>query len=325
MNTNALKRILGFLLITIPLGISTTVYALPEESRLVQQSSLPQITYLGQGPQTFTIEPPLKFFVKTYQNGKFIFVAHDGPTYEAEPNERVWTIDSVPAESIRLFDESKDYGNVEKGCVVNFVQIEDNIDSRRNTFFINGNPLLVVEQGMVTYGSFTVPEAGDLTFFAEDSIGMILELCQNVQTLVPSTSPTIPPQTATDVASTPTPTLTSTVTLAPSEITNSPSETPTITPTTALTAPGNILTLTPSITPQAPTSTGLPTSPGPSATPQIVLITATPIATMISLPVTGGEPGPHEIANISLTIIGIFLLVGAAWWFLVRAYIKSDQ
>jgi hypothetical protein len=325
MNRNSLKPILVFLLIAIPLGISTTVFALPDESQLAQQSSLPQITYLGQGPQTFTIDPPLKFFVKSYQGGEFFFIAHDGPTYHAEPHERVWTINFVPAESIRLFDETKNYGNVEKGCVVNFVQIEDNIDSRRNTFFINGKTLLVVEQGMVTYGSFTVPEAGELTFFAEDSIGMIIELCLNVQTALPSPSPTDPPQTATEVTSTPTPTIPSLITLTPPEMTIVPSETPTITLTSSSTAPVIILTQAPSITPQAATSTGSTTSPDPSATPQIVLITATPISTLNSIPITGGEPGPHDIATISFTILGIFLLVGAAWWFLVRAYVRSDH
>src|SRR5215208_3869254 len=98
LNRNAFTRILVFLLIAFPLSISTTVFALPDESRLVQQSSLPQITFLGQGPQTFTIQPPLKFLVKTYQNGEFLFVTHDGPTYKTELNERVWTINIVPAE-----------------------------------------------------------------------------------------------------------------------------------------------------------------------------------------------------------------------------------
>ena len=358
MNRNALLPRIVFLLFAFLLSISTTVFARPEENRPFQQSTLPQITFLGQGPQTFTVEPPLKFLVKTYQSGQFLFVADDGPNYTADRNERVWTIDVVPTESIRLFDEFRSYGNVEAGCVVNYVQIEDNVDSRRNTFYINDDPIQVVEQGMVTYGTFTVPEAGELTFFAEDSIGMVIELCQNVQTAVPSETPpavttmtmtATPTQTATSeliiltpTATVGTPTATAGTPQSPTEETPLPSQTPTTAATNTSTAPAIILTQEPTETPLTVTNTTVPTAqtPSPTAqtvqitaspttqvsqntptrTAQVVLITATPLATSNALPVTGGEPGPREIAMISMTLIGLFLLVGAAWWFLLRAY-----
>lgn len=371
MNRNSFAPLVALLLIVLLMSIPTTVFALPDASP-VQQTSLPQITFLGQGPGTFTVEPPLKLLVKTYQNNQFLFVALDEVSYKAKANERVWTIDVVPNEPIRLFDELKSFGNVQAGCEVNYVQIEDNIDTRRNTFYINGNVLQVVEQGWVTYGSFTVPESGELTFFAEDSIGMVIELCQTVQTVVPSDTPTVeasftptPTSTVPVVTETPTITLTPTGTsTAPGvEITLTPTETPTgtvvvssptatntptatgvvssPTPTSTSTAPGVEISLTPTVTSTAPgvqisltptntvpaTTATVTNTPGqgqqtqtPTSTAPAIQITATPRATVGSFPVTGGGPGPREIGAIGAGIIGMLLLVGAGWWFLLRGY-----
>lgn len=372
MNRKSLAPLVAFLLIVLLMSLPTTVSALPDLSP-VQQSSLPNIAFLGQGPGTFTVEPPLKLLVKTYQNNQFLFVAHDELSYTAKANERVWTIDVVPNEPIRLFDELKIFGNVQAGCVVNYVQIEDNIDTRRNTFYINGNPLQVVEQGWVTYGTFTVPEDGELSFFAEDSIGMVIELCPNVQTATPTTeasftptpTATLPTATATATATptnvtstvTNTPTITSTapgvqITLTPTETptatvtgtivvgsatpTNTPTATSAVstnTPTITSTAPGVQITLTPTNTGTVATATitntpGLLTptnTPGlltstPTATAPAIQITATPRATVGSFPVTGGGPGPREIGAIGAGILGMLLLVGAGWWFLLRSH-----
>lgn len=377
MNRKSLSPLVVLLLIVLLMSLPTSVSALPDASP-VQQSSLPQITFLGQGPGTFTVEPPLKLLVKTYENNEFLFVAHDELSYRAKANERVWTIDVVPSEPIRLFDELKSFGNVEAGCVVNYVQIEDNIDTRRNTFYINGKTLQVVEQGWVTYGSFTVPESGELTFFAEDSIGMVIELCQTVQTVVPSFTPT-PTATLPTVTATPTD-ATSTVTLTPTGTSTAPGVQISLTPTGTSTAPGVQITLTPTETPtgtivvgsatptntptvtgvvdtSTPTPTPTSTAPGvqitltptntgtvatatitntpglltPSSTPgqatqtftataPAIQITATPQATVGFFPVTGGGPGPREIGVIGAGLMGLLLLVGAGWWFLLRSH-----
>lgn len=381
MNRKSLSPLVALLLIVLLMSIPTSVSALPDASP-VQQSSLPNITFLGQGPGTFTVEPPLKLLVKTYVNNQFLFVAHDELSYRAKANERVWTIDVVPDEPIRLFDELKSFGSVQAGCVVNYVQIEDNIDTRRNTFYINGNPLQVVEQGWVTYGTFTVPESGELTFFAEDSIGMVIELCQTVQTVVPSFTPTTeasftPTPTATLPTATPTNVI-STVTLTPTITSTAPGVQITLTPTSTSTAPGVQITLTPTETPTgtivagSPTPTNTPTATGvvstntptptstapgvqitltptnmgtlatatitntpglltptntpglststPTATAPAIQITATPRATVGSFPVTGGGPGPREIGAIGAGLVGMLLLVGAGWWFLLRSH-----
>ena len=252
---------------------------------LAQQSVLPQITYLGQGPGTFTIDKSLTFIVKAYQNNQFLFITADPPTFQAKANERVWSTDFVPAEELRLFGEWHSYGQVQAGCVVNYVQIDDNVDDRRNTFYINGAPLQVVEQGMVTYGSFTIPEDGELTFYAEDSIGMVIDICTAQATLVPSLAPSAtetltlaPSLTATSTQVTVTPTLTLTQTTAqPSftptfTLTQTPAE-PSLTPSFTLTqtpaqpslTPTNTATLTPTNTaPAVVENSPTPTSTTPA-------------------------------------------------------------
>jgi hypothetical protein len=343
MKKNTFLRLTVALLFSAAvLTIATPALAWIGEGLPLQQSILPQITYLGQGPQTFTVEPPLEFLVKTYQNGQFLFVTVPGPTYEAESNERVWTTDFLPDEPFRLFHESRSYGQYAAGCVVNYVQIEDNVDTRRNTFYINGKVLQVVEQGMVTYGSFVVPEDGELTFYAEDSIGLIVTPCQSVPTAGPSETPT-----ATEtVTNTPSPTFTSTPTPAPTATdTLAPSDTPTSTQTATLeitaepsstVTPGDVIlpsdtptltltsTLENTVAPSATITPGgliLPSStPTASLTPELILITATPVSTPGAIPITGGGPTPAFIAAASAAILGLFGLLGAAWWLLLRAY-----
>lgn len=321
-------------------------------SPLTLQETLPQIEFLGEGPGTFTLDPPLKFLVKTYDDGEFLFITVDPPTYEAERRERVWSIDREPEESIRLFHEERSYGEVEAGCIVNFVQIEDNVDDRRNTFFINGDELHVVEQGMVTYGSFTVPEDGELTFYAEDSIGLVIELCASQVIETPEETPTTPTAPTLTETVSPSPTTETTETLpAPSETPVTPSPIPpTETPVTPSPIP-------PTATPPQPTNTPpfvvITATPGPatntpfptatlqtvtgtppfviitvtgaatasvSPTPQVTVITNTPVPTAVAIPVTGGGPGPREIIVTALGLIVSLVLVAAAWWQLVRAF-----
>ncbi|NLG95741.1 MAG: hypothetical protein GX491_00115 [Chloroflexi bacterium] len=328
---------------------SARVHALP----LTLQGSLPQIEFLGEGPGTFTLEPPLKFLVKTYDDGEFLFITVDPPTYEAERRERVWSIDREPEESIRLFHEERSYGEVEAGCVVNFVQIEDNVDDRRNTFFINGEELHVVEQGMVTYGSFTVPEDGELTFYAEDSIGLIVELCASQVIETPEETPTTPAvtETVTETVQAPSETPVTPSPVPPSETPVTPSPIPpSATPVTPSPVPPSATPITPTSTPPFVVFTATPgtatSTPSPTATlqtvtstppfviitatggatasvsptPLVTVVTNTPVPTAVAIPVTGGGPGPREIIVTAIGLIVSLGLVAAAWWQLVRAF-----
>ena len=303
-HTFLLVLVSGFLTL---LFFAHPVTARPEKIQPLPQSSLPTITFLGEGPQTFTIAPPLLFLIKANNGKNFIFVTRDGPTYQAKAQERVWSIDVAPTESFRLFDEGRSYGSVVAGCVVNYVQIEDNVDNRRNSFYINGNLIQTVEQGMVTYGSFTAPVAGELTFFAQDSIGLIVELCQ-VQ-VTQAGSPTV---LATTVqSSTP-----STATLTPPPQT----ETPTLSPTATFTA---VTTITEGATRTTETATATntpiitPTQTPPNPTTST---NRTAVSTPNQIPVTGGAPGPYEIAWMSLGLLWTGIVLAGAWWLLWRKY-----
>lgn len=339
------KKVFTLFVLSIPLavvlGISRPVFAFPA----AQQGELPQITFLGEGPDTFSTDPPLKLLVKTYQDGVFYFTAVDGTTYEAKAHERVWSIDAMPAQSIRLFEEQKSFGDVPAGCAVHYVQIDDNVDGRRNTFFINGKPLQTVEQGWVTYGSFIVPEAGELTFFAEDSIGLVANLCQVTTTEVPTetTSPTstftVTPSMTPTVTFTPTAPFTATPSVTPTVTTAPPTPTTTILATAVVQQPTQTPTVTATRVRRRPTRTPTSTTTTIVKTATVTLVplivqtqtrpAATATATSLAptpgfLPVTGGGPGPREIAAGSAVLIGLLGLTAAAWWVLLRFY-RSER
>jgi hypothetical protein len=326
MHKRILKLWALFAAMAMLLGMVSAAIAHPGERPAALQGSLPQIAFLGEGPQTFSLDPPLKFLVKTYQNGEFVFVTVDPPTYEAVEDERVWSVNFLPAESIRLFHQGKSFGQVEAGCVVDFVQIDDNVDNRRNNFFINGQTLHSVEQGMVTYGSFTVPVAGELTFYAEDSIGLIANLCEMAPTETATSQPTATPETPTatptttaTATSTPeNPTATPTVTNTPDVPTSTPTTTTTVVrPTSSPTATATSTRIVTTVTQPAQffQQTATPTrAPTQTATS----FTRTPVPTPPFIPVTGGGPGPDQIAGMGAAILAALGLLTGAWGALLR-------
>lgn len=209
---------------------------------------LPSVAFLGEGPATFTIDPAHTFLVKFRANQ---YKEEQGPTYDALPGERVWDFSFTPDDGVILFHEEQNYGYLEAGCVINYAQIDDDVDNRINHFFIDGVNIHTVPQGMVTFGNFIIPEAGILTFYANDSVGLVIRVCQDQVTLTPT-----PTETATP---TETPTATPTGTITPTAtITGTVTVTPTLTVTT---------TVTPTVTSTATaTPTGTPTQlPTPDA------------------------------------------------------------
>jgi hypothetical protein len=147
---------------------------------------------------------------------------------------------------------------------VEYGQIDDDVDNRINRFFINGNVVHEVAQGMVTYGSFVVPETGELTFFAEDSVGMALLLCGAILTPTPTAElQTITPTATTPPVETATMTATASPTGGPSVTpTETPQGGPLDTPTPTVTLPASSATPTPTAS-----STTLPTTTPTSTTP----------------------------------------------------------
>ncbi len=239
-----------------------------------QDAQIPQITFLGTGPGTFEVPPGYEFIVKF--RGENTYTVAPGPTVEATYKERVWQVEDVPATGYAIYEDIIILGSVDPGCQVEYVQIDDDVDDRRNGFFINGELVHVTEQGMVSYGGFVAETAGELSFGAEDSVGLIYNICAEVQ---PSPTPT----------STDTPVATETPTNTPEPPTETPTgEPPTETPTgdpPTETPTGDPPTETPTGDPPTETPTGMP----PTETPTGMPPTETPTPTVTA---TDSSPQP---------------------------------
>lgn len=258
------------------------------------------VTYLGQGGR-FTIPEGRNFIVKRLK--PFRFDLEPGPVYNAAPREDVWSTtgdDAPPAE----FHETVDFGFVQEGCIVRFLAIDDNVDDRINRFFLGDELIYTMEQGMVTTGRFVIPEGGQLTLEANDSIGAWLGVCNISVTETPEPPPTAavspPAPTATNTAvSTDTPTAVPTNTT-----TATPPVTPSNTPTGTLTATVPP-TATPTNTPTPPGGTAVPPTPTASATPPGGTVSPpqlTPTASPSATPPGGTEIPPEITPTASPTV-----------------------
>lgn len=257
-----MKQILGFLGFAALMIVAWVSMMGPRQTALdaprQEVPSLPSVSFLGTGPATFNIDPSHTFVIKYRAND---YKEEPGPTYEAKVNERVWDFEFVPEGEVILFSQLQTFGMVEAGCLIEYVQIDDDVDGRINFFYINGALVHTVPQGMVTRGSFVAPASGELTFMANDSVGLAITICQDQVTL------------------TPTPTETATAT-ATATVTDMPSLTPTATETLSVT-----LTATPTGT-WEPTATATPTL---TQTP-----TQTATSTTTATPTVDFPPGPGE-------------------------------
>lgn len=249
---------------------------------LQQSGGLPEVVYLGEGPGTFEIDPSYYFIVK---HRPFTLEFIQGPTYAAGDRERVWSATFVPEGGVQLYDELHIFGVVEAGCLVEYGQIDDDVDDRINRFFLNGNMIHEVVQGLVSYGSFVVPGAGELTFFAEDSVGMAILVCESVATPTATALPTETP-TATAEATvilTPTPQVTATLTITASPTVGS---SPTASPSPTV-GPSLTPTQTPDGGPlETPTATATTL---PSATSTATATATTPPTATATLESGGGQ------------------------------------
>lgn len=241
--------------------------------------SLPQVAYLGEGEMTHTINPDHTFVIKYRRND---YKELPGPTYKSQSHERVWDFQFTPDNGVILYHQEQIFGSYSQGCVIEYVQIDDDEDDRINHFYVNGTMVHTVNQGMVTYGSFVVPTDGIVSFYANDSVGLAITFCAKQVT---------PTATATGTAtSTSTPTATATATLtATATITPTTTLTPTVTATATGTVPASTATATATattvITPTA-TATATATLP-PTAT-----ATATATDQPPAGPGEGGTPTP---------------------------------
>ena len=123
---------------------------------------LPDVTFLGEGPATFTIEPDHTFVIKYRRNN---YKNEPGPTYTALPGERVWSFSFVPDDGVYPYHSVESFGPVTAGCVVQFVQIDDDVDERINHFDVNSlrvyTCLLYTSQSNPRLSALVTEQIGD--------------------------------------------------------------------------------------------------------------------------------------------------------------------
>ena len=226
------------LLLIIAAGVFTV-------GKAVFAAELPSPTYLGEGPGTYTAPDGRNFLVKRTAGG-FRFDEVDGPTYTTtRAKERVWAInDNRPQPGI--YEETIDLGDVETGCIIDYVGIDDDPDDRRNYFLLDGEEIKVIEQGLVFSGRLIIPRDGRLSLRADDSIGGWLNVCD--EKVDPTETPTPEPTDTPTATNTPLPTDTATPGPSPTA-TNTPLPTDTATPGPSPTATAIAPTPEASVTP----------------------------------------------------------------------------
>lgn len=200
-----------------------------------------QIEYLGQGG-SHTIDEGKNFIVKRLR--PFRFETVPGPAYTAADDERVWSTNGgAPAAK---YEDWIEFGAVVPGCEISFQAIDDDEDGRINKFYVGDQEIYSMPQGLVTSGGFTTESEGNLRLYAEDSIGMWLDKCENPPTPTPTENvPTITPSVTPTSTTPPDPVITPTGTLT---ATPPVSETPPPTPTDSAPVPTNTPTVEPTAT-----------------------------------------------------------------------------
>lgn len=241
-----MKRLAAFIVL---IGLFAVLIQSFQRETLAQE--LPGVAFLGEGPNEYTIGPNQNFIVK---RPVFTFDFEPGPTYTAVGKERVWSISELNAPPQRLFEEWVDLKDKPAGCVVRYIGIDDDLDGRRNSFFLDDELIHTIQEGMVFSGEFVIPRDGNLRLYAADSVGGWIDSCVSI--IQPTPEATATPTLA------PSPTATATL-LIPS-----PTQDPSITPTT-----------TPSPTPTdefMPTATSTSIVPTVTETPNTVISIVTP-------------------------------------------------
>ncbi|MCB9137793.1 MAG: Ig-like domain-containing protein [Caldilineaceae bacterium] len=168
--------------------LSISLISVHAQAKSLTQNQLPQVNYLGSGPNTFTIDSSHYFWVKS---GESVFSRVAGGTYQADTGERVWETDYVPDDAYYVHGGEAALGVASAGCVVEYVQLDDDPDSRRGRFLINNTQVHEPDQGMVVYGRFEIADGGDLTFNTEDSVALVVVITCTTPT--PTNTPTYTP------------------------------------------------------------------------------------------------------------------------------------
>ncbi len=247
------------------------------------------ISYLGE-EGSYSIDPSSNFIIKRLDPFRFEF--ESGPEYTAVAGERVWAFSGSETVPPADFHNWESFGSVPAGCVVEYKGIDDDVDDRVNKFYLEGDVIHTINQGLVFEGQFVVPEAGELKVFAADSAGFWIKLCDTV--IQPTATPTMV------FTETPSPTPTQEVTETPSATPTEPATTPEATVTVSPTPTGEVM-VTPETTATATaTATAVITETPITPTATAVSATATPELT----PTATKEPRLDSCLRFNFDVSG---------------------
>lgn len=286
----------GFLLVLILWVQSLAVVGEPTAG-----GSIPAVQFLGESG-SYEIDPSHNFLVK--HKGGLRFSVFPGPTYAAQPGERVWSLVGNEAPE-RLVGTTRPIGLVDLGCVAAFTIVDDDVDDRLNYFLLDGKRIYTVGQGMVSSGTIIITEPGMLSIEVQDSIGLYMEPCESQVTMTPTATmtPTITPT----MTLSPTATVEPTVTIEPTA-TSTPDGTPEPTSTPRFRPQLRATAVMTREVPSTPTATAtLEPTQEPTATPTVTPLndTGTPTATP-----TDDEPRLLACLRINFDIGGDHALQG---------------
>lgn len=254
-------------LATVLLGFLLLFQSGQQHDSAAALAGTPSVEFLGEGG-TFTLDPGRHFIVK--RKNPYRFGNEPGPVYEAAPGERVWASTAgAPGAKDKTW---VNYGYLPEDCKISYTAIDDDPDDRINKFFVDGDVVHTMSQGMVSSGHFRMPKSGELKLHAADSIGLWLDKCDVDD--IPTPTPT------TEVSQTPSPT--------PETGTVTPSPTPESTPG----VPGPTSTKIP--------PTLVPTKEVPTVTPTPTKEKRLPACLRINFEMSGDEAreGVYEVREV---------------------------
>ena len=154
-------------------------------------NALPEVEFLGEGPGSFNTT--LDDFIVKRSQEQYDFV--DGPTYEAAEGERVWAVRGTKEAPTAINNTVHSLGTAYENCTVEYVGIDDDVNGIRNGFFLGGNLVELIMEGMVFEGSYVSPvTTPDHRLVAEESIAYWYTPCEEGEA---TATPTEPAATAT--------------------------------------------------------------------------------------------------------------------------------
>lgn len=180
-------------LLKLSLAIGLTAIALYARNfySSVEAAGLPDVIFLGEGktPQTFPIGTGFRSIKKAHCDGfKYFYGGPPNVTIGEcdEPlkhPERAWKTNGA-ANPITKKGEGSivNYGQQQKGCKVEYLVIDDDVDGKLVKWTLDGNVVHTNDQGMVSKGSFVLNKNGELKLETDESIGVYeINVCEETQ------------------------------------------------------------------------------------------------------------------------------------------------